>query len=538
MHFSKQTFLIGFSLILVLTGIAGAHSDAEKPRYVSEQGFDKGRCDDVAAPCRTIGYAISQSGKGSQVLVASGSYEVNDAADVFTIVSGSVDVRGGFDATNSFRPGGGQPTTLVGIPADYRAQLSTRGFSVLADTKGMRNDNAAATEKLLNIYATSKTSLAAAPCTGGQSNGLDCSNAELLSRVSLSEVSAAPGSAADIWGFTDLNSNREYAIVGFSTGTGVFDVTNAENPVEVGFIDGQPTSWRDIKVFQTFNATDNRWNAYAYVVADSATDGLFVIDLTELPQRVSRSGAFTDRFFSAHNVFITNLDYGTGLALEHAAPQLIVAGANNNGGNFRSFSLANPANPQEVSVAGGAGLYMHDAASAMITDSRKDQCQNETATYCEVLFDFNEDSIVTWDITVPSSPVMLSQIAYTGVRYSHSGWVSEDNQYLFAHDEIDEGNTVTNTTVRVFSLANLGKSRICEFLGQQQHHDRPQRICSWQSLLHVELQTRTNHSRYHEPGRARRGRLPRHLRPARQWKPVSRRLGCLPILPKRQYRHK
>ena len=69
-----------------------------------------------------------------------------------------------------------------------------------------------------------------------------------------SSVSAFPGSAADVWGFTDLNTNREYAIITYNIGTAVFDVTDPENPVEVGFVDGQNTSWRDVKVTQAFNA--------------------------------------------------------------------------------------------------------------------------------------------------------------------------------------------------------------------------------------------------------------------------------------------
>jgi len=296
----------------------------------------------------------------------------------------------------------------------------------------------------------------ATPCTGGQSSGLDCLNAELLARVPNTSVSTSPGSAADVWGFTDLNSNREYTIVGYNNGTAVFDVTDPESPAEVGFINGQNTSWRDIKVYQFFNALENRWNAYAYVVADAATDGLFVIDLTELPHRISRSGAFNTVFQSAHNVLVTNVDYATGLALDHAAPLLIIAGSNIDGGRFRSYSLANPAVPQEISVANGVGnLYMHDAASTLITDSRKDQCQNETPDYCEILFDFNEGSIVTWDITDPAAPFLLQETGYAGVGYTHSGWVTEDQQFLFVNDELDELNFSTNTTVRVFSLANL-----------------------------------------------------------------------------------
>jgi choice-of-anchor B domain-containing protein len=440
---------------LSLHSPAIAHSEADEPRYVAESGKDLGRCDDPAAPCQTIAYALSQLGKGGRLQIAAGSYDITDPNDVFYLVSGVVSISGGYDADTNFARAGNAGTILRGVPAQYRAQLNSRGFHVIADRKGRRDDELLVeSQKMLGILEDSQKSLAAAPCANGLSGGLDCVNAELLSRFSNNSVSAAPARTADIWGFTDLNSNREYAIVGYGTGTGVFDVTDPENPAEIGFIDGQSTFWRDIKVYQYFNAAEDRWNAYAYIVADSTTDGLFVIDLTELPHRVFQSSAFTDTFLAAHNVFITNIDYGTGLALDHAEPSLIVAGANSGGGNFRSYSLANPASPQQVSVASGSGLYMHDAASTIITDSRRTQCQNETPDYCEVLFDFNEFSLVAWDITNPATPVLLDEVAYSGLGYTHSGWPTEDSQHLFVHDETDEG-TSNNTRVRVFSLASL-----------------------------------------------------------------------------------
>ena len=98
---------------------------------------------------------------------------------------------------------------------------------------------------------------------------------------------------------------------------------------------------------------------------------------------------------------------------------------------------------------------MHDAASLQITDGRKDtQCQNGT-TYCEVLLDFNENQFEIWDVTDSTAPVVLSRTSYSNVGYVHSGWWSEDKQYIFVHDETDERNGGLNTTLRVFSVADL-----------------------------------------------------------------------------------
>ena len=459
MHGHPLKILIALATIssfATLAGSAFAHSELEKPLYVAEGGVDKGRCHDPANPCGTISYALRWVGKGGQIRVATGNYEIEDVRDLFHMVSAVVNVRGGYDSNRGFQQPTGNASTLVGVPREYRAMLASRGFHVIADRKTINRDVVVETERLLALQSTLQSNtLTAAPCVGGSSGGLACSNAELLSHVSLTEVSAQPPGAMDIWGFVDLNTNLEYAIVGYQTGTGVFDISDPENPVEVGFIDGASAGWRDIKVHQFFNATDNRWNAYAYVTTDLSSNGLFVIDLTNLPHSVSRRSYSSD-FSQAHNVFISNTDHSTGLSLTGGAPSLIVAGSNNGNGRFRLYSLANPASPQFVSIsASGVGSYMHDAASMIIRDSRKDtQCVNAT-DYCEVLFDFSENAVDIWDITVPQTPAKLQTIFYTNTGYTHSGWPSEDGQYLYVHDELDEQGFGLQTTLRVFSLANL-----------------------------------------------------------------------------------
>ena len=449
------------SLLLATALIAGltyAHSDMDKPLFVAGEGVDRGRCLDPKAPCRTVGYALSRVGKGGQIRVATGRYQIADPTDVFHLVSGLVNIRGGFETADNFRQPTAAATTLIGVPQEYRAVLGSRGFHIVADRKDLQDDNSKTvrtTEKMLALHSSMATSMPSAPCVGGTVNGLACQNTELLSHVAFGDVSANPSASADVWGFVDLNTNREYAIVGYRTGTAVFDVTDAENPREIGFVDGQTTTWRDIKVYQFFNAAENRWNAFAYVTADGSTDGLFIIDLTELPHRIRRQSYASD-FSAAHNVFATNTDFGTGLSLTGAAPSLIIAGSNSGGGVLRVYSLSSADSPNFVVIPSvSSNDYMHDAASVIIRDSRKDtQCVNAT-DYCEVLFDFNESTVDVWDITIPANPVRLSRTQYANSAYTHSGWPTEDGQYLFVHDELDEQNFGLQTTVRTLSLADL-----------------------------------------------------------------------------------
>jgi hypothetical protein len=154
---------------------------------------------------------------------------------------------------------------------------------------------------------------------------------------------------------------------------------------------------------------------------------------------------------------MTNTDFGTGLTLTGEPPSIIVAGSNIGSGPYRAYSVDDPVMPNfEVMPGSGNNDYMHDAASMIITDNRiNTQCLNAT-TYCEVLFDFNESTFDLWDITNTNNPVRLSRTGYTNNQYVHSGWWSEDKQYVFVHDELDERNAGLNTTLRAFSLSDLG----------------------------------------------------------------------------------
>ncbi len=430
---------------VILVGLAGpAFADPkEPPLQVSPDGIDAGTCLD--APCRSLDFALRRVGKNGRIDVAAGDYRLSDPGNVFYLVSGAIDVQA--------EPG----ATLVGVPHEFAADLAARGFRTIADTKGLDRDTS---QKLAGTRAALQSNTAATVCTGGFAGTFPCDSVDLLAHVA-DRTPAARG--ADIWGFVDLNTQREYAIMGYSSGTAVFDVSDPETPREVGFVDGQSTTWRDIKVYQFWNGAENRWNAYAYITADNASDGLFILDLTALPHSVSRVSYSSD-FLAAHNIYLSKTDFSTGLSLTDDAPVLILAGASVEDGRFRAYSLADARSPAFIArpgtPAGQPGsdrLYMHDAASMLVTDSRKNtQCVNAAASdYCDVLFDFNESTLDIWDITDPSDPVRLSRTPYGNSAYSHSGWWSEDQQYVFLQDELDERDNSLLTTLRAFDISNL-----------------------------------------------------------------------------------
>ncbi len=172
------------------------------------------------------------------------------------------------------------------------------------------------------------------PASGGFA-AFPCNKVDLLSHIA-DRTPAAKG--ADIWGFMDLNTYREYVHHRLQHRHSGIRCQRCRNPREVGFVNGQTTTWRDIKVHQFWNATDDRWNAYAYITADNASDGLIIVDLRDLPHSISRINYASD-FAEAHNVYLTDTDFSTGLSITGDTPNLILAGSNISDGRFRIYSL-------------------------------------------------------------------------------------------------------------------------------------------------------------------------------------------------------
>ena len=442
------------AVLLVIATRALAHAEHEKPRYVAASGADRGDCGEMFRPCRTIGYAVSRAAKGDRILVAAGEYPIDDGEELFALISTATNVRGGFSRFDHYQVSEplANDTVLIGASSQYRSLLSSKGFRLIADGKAVSREVVAEGERLLEKYQATQKSNPPTPCNSGQAGSFPCSDVDLLAHLALADFSSRPTAANDIWGFRDLNTEREYALIGLRNATAVVDVTNPNDVFEVGSIPGQGTTWRDIKVYQFFDSDADRWRAYAYVTADSATDRLTVIDMGGLPNSVSLTTRATPDL-SAHNVMISNVSYATGVPTAEFPTELHVGGSNLSNGAFRVFDVANPQLPT-LAAQSPSGGYMHDAAVFTIDDGRAASACGG-ATQCQVLADFNETSFELWRLNGSTQATQLASRTYSDVGYVHSGWFSDDRNYLFVHDELDEQNSALNTTLRIFGLADL-----------------------------------------------------------------------------------
>ncbi len=445
------------ALLLSVSGNIDAHSEHGKKRYVSSEGKNIGNCDNALRPCLSISYAVQRANKGDKVLVASGSYKIKSAEEIFYLKSEIVQITAGYNRFDHFQNQSPKinQAFLSGVPEEFRQELTQKGFTIINDGKSYANDPVLKAKlSQIDLLKQAQTEEA---CVGGNAGGFSCNNLDLVAHMPLDAFSPSQSEGNDIWGHVDLNTGLEYAIIGLRRGAAVVDLSDPENPSQVGLISGSSAGWRDIKVYQYFDRTSFEWKAYAYVTADGVSDGVTIIDLNDLPNSVSlveRNAAVTN----SHNVYISNVDHSLNIAQEGVEASLQLVGANRNSGSFHSYSLEDPATISLSNNQPDNG-YTHDGASVLIRDNRvTSNCFNGTES-CSVFVDFNEKEFSFWDITDPEDTRMLSTATYSDVtnsnKYVHSGWVTEDTNYVLIHDEFDENRGGLNSTVRVYDISDL-----------------------------------------------------------------------------------
>jgi choice-of-anchor B domain-containing protein len=454
--------IVLYSMLLFAISVSQdsfAHAEHDKARFVAVNGEDQGMCNNRFRPCSTIAYAAQKASKGDKILVAQGQYTIKSEQDLFYLIGQIVPVLGGYNQVDNYQ--GQNPdvylTHIVGVPVEYAEQISKQGFKVIRDLKGQTLYADLAKNISFSQLKTMQSSQTAAECIDGLSGGFPCLNMSLLAHIPLGELPGNPSSASDIWGHYDLNTHKEYAIIGQRNGISVVDVSSPEQPLIVGTISGISSTWRDIKVYQFFDQANNRWRAYAYATTEG-NEGLTIIDLSNLPNDIALvTRQLTDR--TAHNIYISNVDYGLNIALPEVTPLVHILGSGNFGGALRSYSLVDPETLGTTYTPNSAlpsGDYTHDAASLVVTDSRaQTDCTQATESACVVMLDFNERELRIWDHSDINQSVELSAITYPNAEYTHSGWWSEDKKYVIVHDELDEQRRSLNTTLNIFDISSL-----------------------------------------------------------------------------------
>ena len=275
------------------------------------------------------------------------------------------------------------------------------------------------------------------PCINGFAGNYPCNDYDLLSHISTTDIAGSGTEGNDSWGWTDPNTQNEYALMGTNKGITFVDITNPLTPIILGFLATSTVNsdWRDVKVY----------NNHAFIVSEASNHGMQVFDLKRLrninnpPVNFTADTHFTE-FGSAHNIVI-NEDSG----------YAYIVGASRSStyqGGPIFINIQNPTNPI---IEGGfsEGGYSHDAQ--VITYKGPDTDYTDK----EILIGSNENEVVIADVTLKNNPLIISKITYSNVRYAHQGWFTEDLKYFILGDELDEFRIGNNTKTIIFDFTDL-----------------------------------------------------------------------------------
>jgi choice-of-anchor B domain-containing protein len=264
----------------------------------------------------------------------------------------------------------------------------------------------------------------------------------------------------DVWGWTDPETGKEYALVGLRNQASFVDVSDPANPVLVGEVTmtegARASAWRDIKTY----------GDHAFIVSDGAgAHGMQVFDLTRLREYAGTPVEFEpdvlyDRIASAHNIVV---DTASGYAFAVGASE----GGETCGGGLHMIDVRDPTHPTFAGCfsdpqTGRSGTgYTHDAQCVVY------QGPDEDHRGREVCFGANETALSIADVTDKANPVALSRASYPNVAYSHQGWLTEDHRYFYMDDELDEiAGTVTATRTLIWDVSDLDDPQLAgEYLG-------------------------------------------------------------------------
>ncbi len=270
-----------------------------------------------------------------------------------------------------------------------------------------------------------------ANCIDGKAGDFPCMGISLEKRVSLDAMGGTAGN--DIWGWTDTQNDKEYALMGMTNGTAFVDVSDPQSPVFLGRLptETSESDWRDIKVYRD----------HAYIVADNAgAHGMQVFNLRRLrglsgPAEWSPDLVY-DGFEHAHNLAInetTGFAYAVSTdTCEHG---------------LHIMNIQTPINPMFAGC--------HDDATTHDTQCVVYRGPDAEHRDKEICFSSNEDHFEVVDVTDKSATLRLSSSTYPQLGYVHQGWLTEDHRYFLLGDELDESNFSLSTRTHVFDVSDL-----------------------------------------------------------------------------------
>ncbi len=263
------------------------------------------------------------------------------------------------------------------------------------------------------------------------------------------------GMVNDIWGYTSP-AGEEYALVTHTGGISVVRITTPEDPVYLGTIGSQlpfdsANIWGDGGTFGHFAYFVTEIDDSSVVIVDleniDAVDAAGTpgapLDETLVPVKTFNGGGY----HGAHNIFInqdSGFAYLAGVHLEEGTTNNACGAVDPPRFNTLILDLnADPWNPTVAACREDVGEHdfyvvnyegpdsdYQGSEIAFVFDGRDRQGQREgnpVGGFTEI-----------WDVTDKSDIQVIDRFRVPELVFSHNGWTTEAQDFLFIGDEIDE----------------------------------------------------------------------------------------------------
>ncbi len=286
------------------------------------------------------------------------------------------------------------------------------------------------------------------PCDeNGMADIYPCMDIDLMHRMHIDHMGGQAGdTGSDIWGWTDPDTGKEYAITTLSYGTTFVDISHPAEPVYLGKLETNSVNslWRDVKTH----------NNFAYIVSEASGHGMQIFDLTRLRNLKDIPVDFTadaiyNEFGRAHNIVVNET---TGFAYAVGTRQ----GNQPCAQGLHMIDLSNPTSPTFAGCFDQDG-YTHDAQCVTYIGPDTEHMGKE------ICFNSNTDTLTIVDVSNKSDPIQLSRTGYANSQYTHQGWLTENQRYFLMNDELDEQRLGHKTKTYIWDLVNLDSPQLIGF---------------------------------------------------------------------------
>jgi choice-of-anchor B domain-containing protein len=301
-----------------------------------------------------------------------------------------------------------------------------------------------------NLVAQDLPFMPMTACSNGSAGGYPCNNVDLMSFLPLAQMGGSSTIlASSLWGWTDPQTGREYALVGLRNKTSFVDITDPTNPIYLGNLPTHTgtSSWRELKTYGN----------YAMIVSDNnGNHGIQIFDLTRLRNVTSPPVTFTqDAHYnyagSIHNIWInqqTGFAYAVGTS----------SGTQRCSSGVHIVNVQNPLNPTFSAcypATATTGYYTHDIDCMVYNGPDPDYQGREICIASDGKASNSNDTMAILDVTNKNNIVQIARVSYANDGFIHQTDFTEDMRYLVLDDETDETGFGTGRRTHIYNMTNL-----------------------------------------------------------------------------------